>query len=107
MTKVCYYPDEHRLEVKGHAGAAQAGQDIVCAAESALTFTLINAATDDPAYMAHVYICQKDAEIRVQCYPDPEHEPLCREMFRTVLHGYLALQEEYPENVQVIGGYDG
>lgn len=107
MTKVFYYPDEHRLEVKGHAGAAENGQDLVCAAESMLTFTLINAATDDPAYMAHVYMNQNNAEIRVQCYPDPEHEPLCREMFRTVLHGYLALQEEYPENVQVIGGYDG
>ena len=107
MTTVRYYPDEHRLEIKGHAGADEAGKDIVCAATSSLTFALINAATDDPSYMAHVYICEKDAEIRVHCYPDPEHEQLCREMFRTVLHGYLALQEEYPDNIKIIGGYDG
>lgn len=33
---------DHRISMKGHAGQSQNGQDIVCAAVSALTCNLIN-----------------------------------------------------------------
>lgn len=32
----------HQFEVSGHAGYAEAGQDIVCAAVTALTFSAVN-----------------------------------------------------------------
>ena len=107
MTKIFYYPDEHRMEIKGHAGAGKAGNDIVCAGVSALTFALMNAATDDPELMTNVYISNDAAEIRVQCYPDEEHEPLCREMFKTILAGFEALADSYPDHVKLIGGSNG
>lgn len=43
MIEVAYYgggPD-HKLEVKGHAGYSDHGNDIVCAGVSAITFTLL------------------------------------------------------------------
>lgn len=36
MIHVKYYPDEVRLQVRGHAGFAPQGEDIVCAGISAL-----------------------------------------------------------------------
>ncbi len=36
MIHIKYYPDEVRLQLRGHAGFAPEGQDIVCAGISAL-----------------------------------------------------------------------
>lgn len=107
MTKIRYYPDEYRVTINGHAGFDKAGEDIVCAGISTLAYTLINAATDDPAYMAHVYMNGDPAEIQVQCYPDDDHKDLCSEMFRTIMHGYETIRESYPEYITITGGYDG
>ncbi len=47
MTKCILYRDERNgwsgFEASGHAGWAEAGQDIVCAAVSVLTITCVNA----------------------------------------------------------------
>lgn len=107
MTKIFYYPDEHRMEIRGHSGAAPAGSDIVCAAVSSLTFALMNAATEVPEWMTNVFIDNTGAVIRVQCYPDEEQEPVCREMFRTILAGFDNLAETYPDHVKLIGGSNG
>ena len=40
MITAVYFPRQHRLEVRGHAGYGAAGEDIVCAAVSALICTL-------------------------------------------------------------------
>lgn len=48
MIEVCV--TDHKISMKGHAGKSQNGQDIVCAAVSALTCNLINSLqelTDD------------------------------------------------------------
>ena len=106
MTTIRYFPDEHRMEIKGHAGSAASGRDIVCAGISALTFALLTAATDEPELMTNVYISNDAAEVRVQCYPDEEHDATCREMFKTILAGYANLADTYPEYV-TIGGSNG
>jgi len=41
MIRICYEPGVRRLTADGHAGYAPRGQDIVCAAVSALLFALI------------------------------------------------------------------
>ena len=40
MINVTYYRNRHRLTAVGHSGKAAAGQDLVCAAVSALVLTV-------------------------------------------------------------------
>ena len=106
MTWVDYDPDELRMEIRGHAGGGDAGKDLICAAISTLTFSLMNAATDVQEYQTHLFMDEKNAVIRVECFPDQAHEDLCREMFRTVWRGYETIQEQFPDNITLTGGYD-
>ena len=104
MTTVKYYPEEHRIEIKGHADFAPAGQDIVCAGVSTLMRTLIES-VDDPDLFPMFYMNNaNDAEVRVQCYPSEEKEDICKAIFDTVFNGYQALAQSYPDHVKAIGG---
>ena len=110
MTRIEYDADELHMLIRGHAGSAPPGQDLVCAGVSTLSFALVNAALDrGELYNTHLYINDKDAEIGVRCYPDEEHEELCREMFRTILHGFAILKAESPDyiEIEITGGCDG
>ena len=40
MIEIIYHRKNHRVQLRGHAGAAKPGQDIVCAAASMLAHTL-------------------------------------------------------------------
>jgi uncharacterized protein YsxB (DUF464 family) len=107
MTRVDYDPESFRMEIRGHAGAAPAGQDIVCAGISVLSYTLINAAMSVPEYDGHTLVNEGEALIRVECCPDEEHEELCREMFRVIWQGFETIAESFPQHIQLTGGYDG
>ena len=99
MTTVRYEPDEYRMTVSGHAGSARAGEDLVCAACTALAYALIAGSMERPEFRAALYENQKDGIIRVQCYPDEEAENYCAYLFRVIFGGYRMLAEKYPEYV--------
>ena len=40
MIEITYYRKTHRVTVKGHAGSAEEGKDLVCAGVTALCYTL-------------------------------------------------------------------
>lgn len=97
--------DSFTLKVDGHAGAAEAGKDIVCAAASMLTFTAAQSARfmkaenklrRKPEFRQE----QGDAELVVK--PKKAYMGEARVIFRTVLTGYLLLAQNYPEYVQVV-----
>ena len=104
MTTVCYrrYYDGHLLIIDGHAGSGAKGEDIVCAAVSALAFTLLNCLKDEEAQgtvklkreiVRDGYFCVEahalgDSEERIEIITD------------TVLTGLYAVAEEYPEYVK-------
>ena len=99
MTRVFYDPARFRMEICGHAGAGRPGEDLVCAAASALAFALANAARDRDEHHAQVLIDEQSAGILVQC--EPEDEALCEEMFRTVLHGFVVLKMRAPGHIKI------
>ena len=86
------------FECKGHAGYAEEGYDIICAAVSILTTTCANAlesvagikgkATVDDGYM-QVLIEKGQAGHDTQV------------IFRTVLQGLRDLEDAYPEYLQL------
>lgn len=104
MTTVKYFPDQFRMEIKGHADFAPAGEDIVCAGVSTLTYALISAVDEKPELLSHFYFNNLEAEIRVQCNPSEDMEDTCKTIFDTVFHGYQNLEESYPDHVKTIGG---
>jgi uncharacterized protein YsxB (DUF464 family) len=84
-----------RISVKGHAGFDKAGKDIVCAAVSALTYTMIQALVDQ--------------EIEPDSYRDDPgdfylsaklNEP-AKIAVQTILRGYDLLSSAYPENILI------
>lgn len=99
MTSVRFVPAEFRMEISGHAGTGKTGEDLCCAAASALTFALANAARDEDSYHAQVLIDPENAAVRVQC--EPEEPALCEEMFRVILHGLVVLKMRYPGYVKI------
>ena len=100
MMTVHYDPQQFKMEITGHAGAGKKGEDLVCAAASTLTCTLMNAAKSRDEFHADVYIADEDPAVMVQCKPD--NEELCLEMFRTILHGFYILKLKAPGHVRIV-----
>ncbi len=63
------------FEAKGHAGYAQAGEDIVCAAISAMTFLIINAVEVTYASKIEYQLDEDTTDMKVMAYGAlSEHE---------------------------------
>lgn len=103
MTRVNYSKDLHRMEIKGHAGSAPCGEDLVCAAVSILSFQLMAAASDYPEYNASYYLNDLDGVITVECNPDEDYEERCEYMFEVILTGFEVLAGKYPMYVSIGG----
>jgi len=99
-----------RLTVSGHAGFAESGRDIVCAAASILIATCANALESVAGIKPDVWQDEKAAVIRVSL-PNARGEQAARDMqaehdaqviLRTVLQGFRDIAEEYPEHITII-----
>ena len=99
MTKVTYWPERMEILVDGHSGSAEKGEDLICAAVSALASTLqaVFAVqkdmhgdtlwnTERPFFHAWV---KSDTELRAQAFV----------VMETIATGYAALAEQYPAYV--------
>ncbi|MBR0040974.1 MAG: ribosomal-processing cysteine protease Prp [Oscillospiraceae bacterium] len=99
MIVVKYNRRDTVMSVKGHAGSAVKGRDLVCAAASILGLTLIAAAMDSrEKYLPAV--TQREGEIRVACRPKGRGTALCRRMMDTIFTGYELLSGQYPDFVR-------
>lgn len=101
MTTVRYEPDEYRMTISGHAGSGKAGEDLVCAAVTALARTLQAGTLEHPEYQAAFYENQKAGEMSVQCFPEEDTAAFCDYLFRIILCGFRTVADHYPEYVTV------
>lgn len=85
---------ERRITVSGHAGYAPAGQDIVCAAVSALTYALAG-------YLEETGQAAR-SDIR-RGYADIEGAEGCGAAFALVRCGMEQLAAAYPGRVEMTG----
>ncbi len=103
MIKVTLHQkDNHvyRLRLEGHAGYAEHGSDIVCAAVSMLTLNTLNAIehfTDEP--IKQLACCEEKGLIDVE-FPRRklgEFEPEAELLIRTLILGLINTKEMYGE----------
>jgi len=86
--------DAFELTMMGHAGYAQAGEDIVCAGASTLLFTLLN----------HLEVMGEDYSAEYNkgyatVSADSRH---AADTFEVIMTGFRMLSTKYPERVRVI-----
>jgi uncharacterized protein YsxB (DUF464 family) len=111
MTKIVFYRSGgvfYGFEESGHSGYGEAGDDILCAALSAMTMLLLN--TIEIAYASDVEytIDEKTADITVAvkaALPDYEHDPTKRYAVSGVIEGYylqlMDMLEDYYDYLDV------
>jgi uncharacterized protein YsxB (DUF464 family) len=92
------------MSAQGHAGAAEKGQDIVCAALSILMQTLADtiegAARDEQLDFCDVNY--QTGQINVDAVAKPEHETMLASVYEFVVNGLSKLAVEYPDYVRLI-----
>ena len=88
----------------GHSGYAEAGADIVCAAISALTQTMLNGLAN--VLKAPVMFDQDDDGAFIEAILTPEatenQVQQAQLLLVTLLEGLQAIQREYPRNLRII-----
>ena len=102
MVKIGWKP-EGELQVLGHAGGGKKGEDLVCAAVSALVLTLA-ANTDRMAragWVTDPVIRLADGSARICCTPTKEYRAAAELIFGSICAGFEVLAGKYPEHVQV------
>ena len=104
MTRFCYrkYYDGHLLIAEGHSGFGTKGNDIVCAAVSALIFTLINCLKNEEADGSVKLKREivRDGYFCVEAHPHGGNEERIDTVFQTILTGLYMTADEYPEYVK-------
>lgn len=101
MTKIIYDESNNVLEISGHAGAGEPGEDLVCAAVTILMRTLEASVMDNRARLCPT-VCHKDGYARIQCNPAPRAKAKSKEIFTTIYRGYELLAQQYPEYVRTV-----
>ena len=104
MIRVRYTPEKFRITVEGHAGSAERGRDLVCAAVSTLVLTLgENVARMKKAGWLEGHAVEIMAgKARIQCLPREEWKEAAEVVFGAVFAGLELLGERWPGFVKVL-----
>ncbi|WP_062308738.1 ribosomal-processing cysteine protease Prp [Alicyclobacillus sendaiensis] len=85
------------FRVRGHAGYADPGNDIVCAAVSVLVYNFINSAerfADTPLEV-------RDRGDELSCRFPPSLNPRAKLLFDSMVFGIEQVAEQYPDHVRI------
>lgn len=107
MIEIKFYSDRRggiHLTLRGHAGAAPKGEDLICAACTTLAYTAAQAVKD--MYVLDKLIKPPKINIRrgkAKIIATPKEESLAEAMlaFRTVQCGAKVLAHNYPKHVRL------
>ncbi len=92
------------ISVKDHAGYAEYGQDIVCAAASVLITTCANALETVAGVSPITHVNERTAEILVSLPKELAQEQAhdAQVVLRTTVQGFRDIAQQYPKNLQII-----
>lgn len=104
MIEICYKPESFCVTVKGHAGTAPKGQDLVCAAASCLVLTLAEDVRKleeiGAVHSCSIRLEEGDAEIR--CEPVSNMRSTIRIIYESVLPGFGVLEQLHKDAVSFL-----
>lgn len=102
MIEVSYNAKKNRITIKGHANSGEIGHDLICAAVSALTYTLatnvVHMHKIGNIKTKTIKLEQGDALIR--CTPVKEFKSVISVIFDSICVGFEILAKEYPDNIK-------
>lgn len=108
MITVRYDLNEYLLDIGGHAEYAPHGQDIVCAAVSALSQTLAAWLLDyAPCMEGAPEIEAGEGRLHIQCSPRSVWRCEVLLLYQFVIKGLRQIAGEYPQHVQIMDGCGG
>ena len=102
MIHVCYDRRGHRVTVTGHAGFAERGADILCAAASMLLHTLGGAVRrlSERGFAEDVGVSLHTGAGEVSCVPVAELDCTVTAVMDSIVLGFRLLAADYPEYVR-------
>lgn len=86
------------FSVLGHAGLAEAGEDVLCAAVSSAVYLTVNTVTD-VLHIAPLALRADKGELFFRI--EPKDEELCRPLFEGLKLHLQGLEEQYPGHLRV------
>ena len=98
-------PEKLSLKVEGHAGYAEHGKDIVCAAASILAYTVaryVEYEDKQGTLKAPAVIKLDSGDVEITCEPKPEILKWLWDAYQFAKMGYLILAQNYPQHVDLI-----
>ena len=105
MTRCEFFTEEDRITgftVSGHSGYAEAGQDIVCAAISAVV-TMAEATINDVCgAKAKVRVKEQDARITLTLPATCEEEDSIQAALAGLMLYLIGLRDDYPDYIEVL-----
>ena len=88
MVDVTFKPSESKLTIKGHAGAAEKGKDIVCSAVSILAYQIAYAVEESRDMLEEEPVIHIEAgDVLVSCIPKKPFLATMQRTYWTVLCG--------------------
>ena len=87
------------FSVTDHAGYGEAGSDIVCAAVSSAAYLVANTITDILHLNATIRVDEENADMLLRV--EQKDAIRCRDLLAGFKLHIVALEEQYPENIQV------
>ena len=101
MIEIIYRPEQYMVTIRGHAKSAEKGEDLVCAAVSALVNTLrcnaFQLQDAGAAWIDSYRLAEVDAEFRL--VPRARYKHIVRMVQDAVCLGFDFLGSEYPDYV--------
>ena len=105
MTRCEFFTEGDRItgfSISGHSGYAEAGQDIVCAAISAVV-TMAEATINDVCgAKAKVRVKEEDARITLTLPASCDEEDTVQAVLSGMMVPLLSLREDYPDYIEVL-----
>jgi len=105
MTRCEFFTEDDRItgfSVSGHSGYAEAGQDIVCAAVSAVV-TMAEATINDVCgAKAKVRVKEEDARITLTLPASCDEEESVQAVLAGMLLTLCSLRDDYPDYIEVL-----
>ena len=105
MTKCEFYTEDDRItgfSISGHSGYAEAGQDIICAAISAIV-TMAEATINDVCgAKAKVRVKEEDARITLTLPTACDEEESVQAVLAGMLLTLCSMRDDYPDFIEVL-----